>query len=502
VSVIVILLSAGLAGAARGRFLISPRDLFAPNDEVGRSLAFFDQHFGGADLLQISVKGDFDRPGDCARLMRLTDLLEGSPLFADVRSLSQVMGMLGEQFGGIHRIPPAPEALENLWFFLEGNQDLRMLILPHRREAMIAARIAPDTHLRPAEWADVARHAAEASAATGRDGARRRLAALGDRYGLELDEARLEAVLQAAEADLAPEVARRFEETVVRDLNEFMMSPDSPFEPTRKEWEKLGAALSGPPAGRVARLERVIPTLDGFRAMEYPPEVATELAETLAEKQDARFLDLRTQALVDRLLGGAHGPGASQPFAARARGIFTDLLDPASPTTDRVEVTVSGFPAVVPLVEKRLLRGNWWAAFLLWAAMLLLSLAITRRPPDVGRAALESALATILTFGFGALFRIHLDSACATLYLLPPLAGFLNSPWLFAGRGGGPERTRVPSALALALAAASLALLITDVMPVVRIGAVMAIGLSLVAGIATISARVRGPGGRATSTAR
>lgn len=487
---IVILAGSGYA-ASQGRFLLSPRDLFAPDDEVGRAMAFFDRHMGGGDVLQIGATGNFRDPANCARLMRLTDLLAGDPLFADVRSVTQVLGMLSEQFGDAHRIPPDVESLNNLWFFVEGNPDLRALINDDRDEAMIAARIFPQTDLAMAGWADVARHAVKQSELRGRDGALVRLQALGHHHGLHLREPALAAMLDSVLAATDPAHVDAHQQAMLGEIHSFMHSDEAPFEPTDKEWKKLSDLLEGRASQR--SLTAAIATMESYREWEYPAEVAGELAENLL----GRTRELaRTQQLDGPLaeLGRALGDSPeADTFLVRARGILIELLDPEAPGEDSLSISVSGFPAIIPLVDSRILHLIWLAALLLWGAMLLAVLAIYRNGFVTLRSGAEALVATVVTFGLGWLTRVNIDSASAVLYLLPPIVAFFASPALCRPLPPGAPLpgNRLSTAVATALAAGALSLLATEVLPVFRIGAVMAGGMIVIAVVATLSRRVR-----------
>ncbi len=490
-SVTALLLAGGTYGACQGRFLLNPRELFSRDDEVGHALAFFDHHLGGGDVLQIGVTGDFRKPTNCARVMRLTDLLMGEPLFADVRSFTQVLGMLSEQFGGIHRIPTNPEALNNLWFFVEGNPDLRAIINDDRTDAMIAARIFPQTDLAMSRWADVARHAVARSADAGRQGVLDRLQALARHHDLHLREQTLvelvDAVLKAAD----PAALARRKAQIIEELKFLMHSDQSPFVPSPEEWQTLHQLLQAD-AGQQA-LASAIATMPGFVEWEYPPDVANELAGALLARTGEQDRARQINAPLARLQTQLGQSPQADAYLARTRGILAELIDSRTLGQDDLAIAVSGFPAVIPLVQDRVLHYVWLAALLLWTMLLIGVALLYRNGFVVLRSGTEALLATVLTFALGWLTRTHIDSASAVLYLLPPMAGFLASPALcLRARSNEPlPGNRLAPAVATALAAASLSLLVVDVKPIFRLGSAMAVGLLLVAIVSPLSRRVR-----------
>jgi len=490
-TVAAVLLFVGAYAGGQSRFLLSPRDLFAPEDEVGRAMAFFDRHMGGADVLQIGATGDLRNPANCARLMRLTDLLQGDSLFADVRSVTQILGMLSEQFGDAHRIPPDTESLNNLWFFVEGNPDLRAIVNNDRNDAMIAARIFPQTDLAMARWADVARSAVERSAQRGKEGARARLLALSTHLGLHLREPALDTLLAEVLAAADPTHLASRRAAVMRELDAFMHSDEAPFEPTDEEWDRL-AGLLEKGADKKA-LANAIATMESYLEWEYPPEVAGELAENLEARTQEEGRTQQLDGPLAKLENIVGDSPEADVFLVRARGILIELLDPNAPGEDNLSISVSGFPAIIPLVDTRILHTVWFAALALWSLLLIAVLLIYRSGFVTLRSGTEALLATVITFGLGWLSRINVDSASAVLYLLPPIMGFFASPALC--RPTNPKAplpgNRLAPTVATALAAGALSLLATGVLPVFRIGTVMAMGMFTVAVVAALSRRIR-----------
>ena len=201
--VLAVLLALGLRGAARMRFFTTMSDMFMKGDEVGSMLAFFDRRFGGNEFVQIDVQGDLRDPGVAARVMRVTDLIEGSRAFADVRSITQILGFMNRGLTGVYRIPGDRDSLNNVWFFLDGQDDIRALVAEDRHEAMIVGRVPTGT-TDPAHLVDVVNDAIERSAKVGPDVARARLQALSATFRVPLSPQRLDETLAAAQAAEAP----------------------------------------------------------------------------------------------------------------------------------------------------------------------------------------------------------------------------------------------------------------------------------------------------------
>ena len=239
-----VLIAAALFAAKDQRFMMTPKDIFSERDEIGQALSFFDRRFGGSDFLQIAVKGDLRDPGVASRVARLSDLLEGTGRFADLRSISQVVSFVGQQFGGLYRIPTDRESLNNLWFFLEGQEDVKPLVSDTRNEAMLAGRLPGENPLSPAEWMTLAEQAVSDSAKDGVESARLRLKALAVRFGVPLSEKRLNEVTSVSTLQVATSNAVALATFLDNGLQGLLSGSDVPFNPTPEEWRAISAVMA------------------------------------------------------------------------------------------------------------------------------------------------------------------------------------------------------------------------------------------------------------------
>jgi predicted RND superfamily exporter protein len=469
--------AAGLAGATQMRFAISMPDMFAKGDEVGSMLAFFERRFGGQDFIQVDVAGDLRDPGVVARLVRFTDLLEGAGVCSDVRSVTQVLSFVAHGVTGLYRIPDDREAVNNIWFFLEGSEDVRSLVQDDRREAMVVCRV-------PASRTDVARVRAAIDDAIARSATvsapttTARILAAASVHGLKLPEDRVLAVVAAAmQPDDSAATAARSEE-VLREIERYLASPSSPFSPTAEEWARIAGVLRRPPAtDPVGAMVRVIAGLPSFVEIARP-ELAPEVAQTLLRRSSDIGLSMRAASLDARLFESPSSASVPQALRARVRGVLADAIAGAPPGGDQAAFSVTGFPVLGARIEGQLMRGLRVSLGIVTGLLAVLSMVVARRRWRDGlRTAADVVATALITLGTGWALGIEVDPGSASLYLLAPVAAFLLSPGLDAL---GPVRerpARYPAAFALALAAAALSLLPTMVMPVIRVGGVMAIGL-------------------------
>jgi len=467
-----LVIAGGGFAASRAHFATTPQTLFSEEDEVGRTLSFFDRRFGGPDYIQVGFHGDLRDPAVAARLLRFTDLLEGSGAFSDVRSVAQILAFLGQGFVGVQRIPTARESLGSLWFFLEGRPDVRNLASDQRDEAVLALRV-PSRPAQPmAGLVAEVKMAAAASLATGVPSARMRLLALGRAFHLDLPPAHVDEVLAAAMAPItSPERSIVDAEARTR-LHTWAASSDSPYQPTDAEWRQIETALDLEHPARGAAL--------AVAAAAFPAVGAGAPADQFANSVLTREKDLRFSARV-RQLAGRLAAGAPEAFLLRAQGVLADLLDPHAGKGESAKVVVSGLPVVAGQMERDLLAG-WWKAIGLLLALGAFGLLVLRRRPVLAlRALVEASTATALAIPLTALAGSGIDSGSAALLLLCPLAALLVSA---GGRGSLPLRFLV------AIGAAGLPLMLFGgAAPIHRAGAALLCGSLAVALVTAASER-------------
>jgi len=450
--------------ASRARVLCSPGELFSKDDEAGAAIAFFDERFRGADFVQIDFAGDLTDPAVAARLMRLSDLLEGTAGLSDVRSAAQILAFLNHGFGDLLRVPTTHAALANLWFFLEGNGDVRSLVTDHRDEAMVQIRMKSHVDRDIGALIDDVKTAVERSAARDAAATSLRLLAAARSAGARLDPGLLADVTAAASRAPSSSEDAQIAAQVRARLRQVLASPDSPYAPSDDEWSTLAAALPGDEAGLRDRLMRVAASMTALHAKGLDEKLVDMLVQ---RERDARVA-VRSQMLAERLLPAS--ASAPEGLRLRAEGALADLIDPLA-DGGRATVTVSGYPVLAPLISSRSLAHVWRAL----AAVLVLGCVLV---PVFGVAAgvrrlLVAATAVALTFVVCRVAGVQMDVGSAGVYVVPAALGIL-----------APASRRGSRSFLVALGGAMTALLFTGAPPVTRIAASAAAGLVGVALVA------------------
>jgi hypothetical protein len=463
-----LLLAAGAYWAWDLKFNVAPQEIFSRNDEIGRGLAFFDRRFGGTDFVQISVRGDFRDPGNAARIMRFTDEIETCGLFADTRSFTQVLAFLGQGFGGSYRIPVSRDALSNLWFFLEGSADIRPMINDPRTEAMIALRVPSRPQKTPAELRRFIEESIARSQDTGQLSFSRRIDMVARRHGVELDRNAVETAVATASTAQDPEALERHKEAVLLRLEAWLNSPDSPIAPDEYRMQAVRMA--------VRKWADVRATLRRSMALgPSAPADSTGMADTVAMRAYELMTAVRSQEIMDTLLSGSTGGG--DLLRLRLKGIFSEIISPPAYDGRDLQFRVSGFPMLVSGISDQLKAGLFIACILLVVSATAAILVIGNGAAAAAGAGFEALLSATLALAVMRVLRIQIDSSSAILALLAPVSSFFLSRRISWGGPAGAGNTGYARALVLGFSLSGLSLLISGIMPAIRIGLMMAVSL-------------------------
>jgi hypothetical protein len=449
--------------ASRARVLCSPGELFSREDEAGAALAFFDERFGGADFLQIDFAGDLTNPAVAARLMRLSDLLEGTDGLSDVRSVAQVLAFVNHGFGDTYRIPSKRAALANLWFFLEGNGDVRSLVTGAHDEAMIQIRVPSRGGREIGAITDDVRTAIERSTAQDAAATSLRLEAIARAAGARLPSTLLGDVTAAAARAPSPSEEAEIAAQVGSRLRQILASPDSPYQPSEEEWGELSAALRGDASGLRGRLSAVASSMKSLRAQ----RMDDKLVDMLVEREGDARIAARSHMLAARLLS-ANAPALQKGGVdLRAQGALAEEIDPQT-DGGKATVTILGFPVLEGIVSSRSLAHVWRALAVVFAlgCALVPFLGIAAGVRRLLVAAAGVAVTLLVCRGAG----VQMDVGSANLYVVPAVLG------IFA-----PTSRRGSRWFLFALGAALTPLLFTGALPVTRFAAAAAVGLVSVA---------------------
>ncbi|MCA9710055.1 MAG: MMPL family transporter, partial [Myxococcales bacterium] len=202
----------GVGGAALGSQLESDPDttaLFDPQSGPRRADAFFNDHFGGSQFLQIAVEAELAQPAVLREIRDIAEEVRAVEGVADVRSLVEPVGLVSEGFGGRRGIPSTQPRTQRVISNLADHPATKQLMVTEADAAIIHVKLTPgdgahQQRVTAAVREIVAAHArsalpegdaqAEAMRPVVREAVRVRVARLS---GQAVDDARLDEILAA-----------------------------------------------------------------------------------------------------------------------------------------------------------------------------------------------------------------------------------------------------------------------------------------------------------------
>jgi hypothetical protein len=281
------------------------RNVFDPDSEPARADAFFNEHFGGSQFVQIAIEADLGEPTVLRTIRSLVEEVRRLRHVADVRSLLEPVVLVTEGFGGRAGVPETQGQASTVIKNLADQAAMKQLMTTDGQGAIIHVKLAPAPSEEQLATTNAIREIvgrAPASIRVGSgtnaevDAARRelvraRVSRLVDR---EVDEAVFGALVGAGAADdpaLLAEVERLRERAFATD--ELIEPPLAPEEyerlPVRALVTTRGAELE-------ALLRETLPTL-----VASDPKGIPVVVEQLGMWIDEARERVRVDAMCDRL---------------------------------------------------------------------------------------------------------------------------------------------------------------------------------------------------------
>jgi len=98
------------------------------------------QKFGGTKPVFVHFKGDILSPEVLKTMLKMQDYMKQSPDIASTQSIANLVLSINGAFGGSSQIPDNKETVEQLWFLLDGNENIQKFITPTFDEAVIISK--------------------------------------------------------------------------------------------------------------------------------------------------------------------------------------------------------------------------------------------------------------------------------------------------------------------------------------------------------------------------
>ncbi len=97
------------------------------------------EKFGGSIPVQIHIKGDIKNPFVLKEMIKVEKFLRSLPHVHHPHSIADLIGETNDMINDRSAIPDTREGVGNLWFFLEGNEILDLMVNKKMDEAVIQA---------------------------------------------------------------------------------------------------------------------------------------------------------------------------------------------------------------------------------------------------------------------------------------------------------------------------------------------------------------------------
>jgi predicted RND superfamily exporter protein len=116
-------------------------DYFKKDSEIRQAEEMMESKLGGSIPIQLLVKGDLKDPFVLKEMIKLEKFLQAQPDMNDPQSIADLICEMNRVMNGHYTIPETKAGVENLWFFIEGQDILDQLISSDETEGLIQAKL-------------------------------------------------------------------------------------------------------------------------------------------------------------------------------------------------------------------------------------------------------------------------------------------------------------------------------------------------------------------------
>jgi predicted RND superfamily exporter protein len=99
------------------------------------------QRFGGSITVQVLVRGDIRDPDVLRRMKAMEESLRSRPDLHNVSSIVEIVEAMNDAITDVRALPDRRDQVDNLWFLLEGDEQITQMVNPDASEALISATI-------------------------------------------------------------------------------------------------------------------------------------------------------------------------------------------------------------------------------------------------------------------------------------------------------------------------------------------------------------------------
>lgn len=119
---------------------VDVRNFFKKENPTRIAEDIMTEKFGGTKPVFVQFKGDILSPEVLNTMLKMQDHMKQSPDIASAQSIADFVLAINSAFGTGNFIPEDKETIEQLWFLLDGNENLQKFITPGFDEAVIISK--------------------------------------------------------------------------------------------------------------------------------------------------------------------------------------------------------------------------------------------------------------------------------------------------------------------------------------------------------------------------
>jgi uncharacterized protein len=119
---------------------VDVRNYFRKGDPTRTAEDIMTMKFGGTKPVFVHFKGDVQDPAFLETMLRMEEYLKKDPGIVSTQSVADLIVEINAAFGEGKKIPDDKEKIEQLWFMLDGNENIKKFVSEDLDEAIIISR--------------------------------------------------------------------------------------------------------------------------------------------------------------------------------------------------------------------------------------------------------------------------------------------------------------------------------------------------------------------------
>jgi predicted RND superfamily exporter protein len=133
---------------------VDVRNYFKKDNPTRIAEDIMTRKFGGTKPVFVLFTGDILSPELLNTMARMEEYMKKSPDIAGTQSVAGLIADINGAFGDSRKIPDEKEMVEQLWFLLDGNENVQKLVNPELTEAIIISKFVSSENKLKKEFAE------------------------------------------------------------------------------------------------------------------------------------------------------------------------------------------------------------------------------------------------------------------------------------------------------------------------------------------------------------